>query len=172
MDRFIEVHFSIGVVVNLLAQHPRTVADHPRTPHRTRTAQGAREGRPLLAESRTVLGDRRYLAPLAAALRKRAAGGDGAPEEVHFSDGGDRIHVIALWRSPTDLREFVEASHGDLLDFRALTGAFPRVGRVLWWAADGAAVTPEEAAARAEHLREHGPRPHAFTLASPVPAPA
>jgi len=158
--------------MNILAQRPRTSASHPRTARPLPRGQGLGERRPVLVESRTLRGDRRHLAALAAALRQRAAEGAGAPEEVHFSDGGDRIHVIVLWRSPTDVREFVEAAHRDLLGFRARTGAFPEVERVLWWAVGGSAVTAEEAAARADHLREHGPGRRAFSLASPVPAPA
>lgn len=140
---------------------------------RTRTAgPGLRGGWPVLVESRTLRGDRRHLAALAAALRERARRGVGALEEVHFSDEGDLLHTVVLWRSPTDLRGFVEASHRDLLAHRARAGAFPSVDRVLWWADAGVPVTAEEAADRADHLREHGPGPRAFTLASPVPPPA
>lgn len=39
---------------------------------------------------------------------------------------------------------------------------------VLWWTED--LPTVEEAKARLEHLRSHGPTPHAFTFRSPFPA--
>ena len=157
--------------MNILAKRPRTSAPHTRATRSLPHPQGFRERRPVLVESRTIRGDHRYLAGLAAALRERAGEDAGTPDEVHFADEGDRIHVIVLWRSPTDVREFVESAHRDLLGFHARAGAFPEVERVLWWAAEGGAVTAREAASRADHLREHGPGPRAFTLASPVPAP-
>ncbi|WP_460755136.1 DUF3291 domain-containing protein [Nocardiopsis oceani] len=92
--------------------------------------------------------------------------------EVRFSDEGDHVHVVSLWRSPTDLRSFVEEAHRELLAFRAGSGGFPTVERTLWWSTAGTGITPEEAEERAEHLRVRGPGPRAFTLGSPVPPPA
>ncbi|WP_017589399.1 DUF3291 domain-containing protein [Nocardiopsis ganjiahuensis] len=127
---------------------------------------------PLLVEARTVTGDRHQLQAFVRVLRERAGVHLGHLGEVHFSDEGDRIRVVALWRSPTDLRSFVEDAHDEVLAYRAATGAFPTVERTLWWSSAGAEVTVAEAESRAGHLRDHGPGPRAFTLASPVPAPA
>ena len=41
--------------------------------------------------------------------------------------------------------------------------------QVLWWTAD--VPTVEEAVARLEHLRAHGPTPRAVTFRTPFPAP-
>ncbi len=41
--------------------------------------------------------------------------------------------------------------------------------QVLWWT--GAPTAVEEAKARLEHLRIHGPTPYAFTFGNPFPAP-
>ena len=127
---------------------------------------------PVLVEARTVTGDRRYLRPLVAALREQAADHLGHLAEVHFSDEVDRVRVVHLWRSPTDLRSFVEEAHRELLAFRTGSGGFPTVERTLWWSTAGTGITPKEAEERAEHLRMRGPGPKAFTLGSPVPPPA
>ena len=79
--------------------------------------------------------------------------------------------MVSRWRSPLDLRSFVERSHRELLGYRAEVGRFPEVERTLWWSAEGTEVTAAQAEERAEHLLAHGPGPRAFTLGSPVPAP-
>ncbi|MCY9782601.1 DUF3291 domain-containing protein [Nocardiopsis sp. EMB25] len=131
---------------------------------------------PVLVEALTLAtdtGDHRALDTLAEAIRERARSAPGHVGEVHFHDEGNRRRTVALWRSPTDLRDLVHAAHPDILAFRAATGAFPTVERTLWWAAEGTAeVTVDEAERRAAHLREHGPGGYAFTLRSPVPRPA
>ncbi len=43
---------------------------------------------------------------------------------------------------------------------------------VLWWIPAGTIPRVEEAKARLEHLRTHGPTPHAFTFKQNFPAPA
>ncbi|WP_159940159.1 MULTISPECIES: DUF3291 domain-containing protein [unclassified Nocardiopsis] len=152
---------------------PHQHAPVARQPHRSgEGGRGRRGGGPVLAEARTVRGDRRFLGAFAAVLRERARAHPGHLEEVHFADEGDHIRFLVLWRSTVDLRAFVEEAHRDVLALRERAGAFPEVERVLWWAADGAPVPPEEAAERARRLRERGPGADAFTLASPVPVPS
>lgn len=127
---------------------------------------------PLLVESLMVVGDPRALGTLAEALTRRARDHVGHLDEVHFSREEDRFHQMAFWRSPTDLRAFVEEARPDMLAHHTTAGVFPTVERTLWWAPAGTEITPKEALARAEHLRERGPGRHAFTLRSPFPAPA
>jgi hypothetical protein len=43
---------------------------------------------------------------------------------------------------------------------------------VLWWVPAGHEPTVEEAEARLDHLREHGPTPEAFTFKQRFPPPA
>ena len=148
-----------------------------RTPRRRPNPLGEvgsalRTGWPVLVEARVLRGDRRHLGAFAAALRERARRDPGHLEEVHFLDEGDRVLLVSLWRSPGDLRSFVEAAHRDVLAFRAASGAFPEVERTLWWSAPGTPVSPGEAGERAAWLRAHGPGARAFTLSSPVPPPA
>lgn len=126
----------------------------------------------VLVEARTITGDREHLRSLVAALREGARDHLGHLGEVHFSDEGDRVHMVSRWRSPTDLRSFVEWSHREILAFRAEAGRFPTVERTLWWSTAGTEVTVAQAEERAEYLRVHGPGPRAFTLGSLVPAPA
>ena len=126
----------------------------------------------VLVEARTITGDREHLQSLVAALRAQAEDHLGHLGEVHLIDEGDRIHLVSRWRTPVDLRSFVERSHRELLVYRERTGRFPTVERTLWWSTAGTGVSAAEAEERAELLRTRGPGPRAFTLASPVPAPA
>lgn len=144
------------------AMRSRCTASEP-----ARTAHGT-----TLVEARTITGDREHLRPLVAALRTQAEDHLGHLGEVHFIDEGDRIRLVGRWRSPADLRSFVERTHRELLVYRAHTGRFPAVERTLWWSTAGAGVSAAEAEERAELLRTRGPGPRAFTLASLVPAPA
>ena len=41
----------------------------------------------------------------------------------------------------------------------------------LWWVPASHRPTIAEAVERLEHLKQHGPSPHAFTLRDPFPAP-
>lgn len=127
---------------------------------------------PLLAESLVVTGAPHTLKEFSEALRRHANDQVGQLDEVHFSQEEDHFHRMALWRSPADLRAFVELVHSELLAYHGKAGAFPTVERTLWWIPAGTEITPEEARARTEHLRVRGPGRHAFTLASPVHAPA
>ncbi|MGW5875575.1 DUF3291 domain-containing protein [Nocardiopsis terrae] len=126
----------------------------------------------VLVEARTVTGEHHHLQALVGALREQAKDHSGHLGEVHFSDQGDRMRVVNLWRSPDDLRSFVEETHREVLAYRAAVGGFPTVERALWWSTAGTGITAAEAEERAGQLRARGPGPRAFTLGSPVPAPA
>lgn len=146
----------------LLRHRHATAPRHPRphvpSPHTT------------LVEHHVIQGDHAHLATLAHALRNRAKDHSGHLGEVQFHHEMDRVHLVRLWRGPTELRAFVEEAHPDLLAYRRDSGSFPTVERTLWWSDAGANVTLLEAVERSSHLRAHGPGPRAFTLASPVPA--
>jgi hypothetical protein len=76
------------------------------------------------------------------------------------------ITNMAVWESVDALAEFTYRSgHREFLRrrrdfFEAPTDAI----LVLWWIPDGHLPTMEEAMARLDHLREHGPTAHAFTF--------
>lgn len=149
----------------------RSSSDHSRpAQNRFRAERPSRAAGPVLVEYRVITGEPAHLKVLARALRERIEDHMGHLGEVHFRHEEDRIRWVHLWHDATDLRSFVERTHTDLLAYRRESGTFPTVERTLWWSTAGTETTLEEAADRAVHLREHGPRPHAFTLASPVPA--
>ena len=76
------------------------------------------------------------------------------------------ITNMAVWESIDELADFTYRSgHLEFLRrrrdfFEPNTEAY----LVLWWVPDGHLPTMEEAMARLDHLREHGPTPHAFTF--------
>lgn len=76
------------------------------------------------------------------------------------------ITNMAVWTSIDELADFTYRSgHLELLrrrrDFFEHDDA-PFL--VLWWVPEGHIPSMEEAMARLEHLRAHGPTPHAFTF--------
>jgi Domain of unknown function (DUF3291) len=86
----------------------------------------------------------------------------------------DRIIVnLTVWKSATSLREFVyRGDHAAVMKrrrewFERLTDAYV----VLWWIPAGHRPSVQEAIARLEHLKQHGPSPEAFTFREPYPKP-
>jgi hypothetical protein len=80
----------------------------------------------------------------------------------------DELFVINLsvWESYAPLHQFVYRTlhHGFLLRRREWFERVPSPFTALWWVPVGHEPTVEEAMARLEHLRSHGPTPHAFSL--------
>lgn len=76
------------------------------------------------------------------------------------------ITNMAVWRTIDQLADFTYRSgHLDLL--RRRREFFEHDDQpflVLWWVPQGHIPTMDEAMARLEHLRQHGPTPHAFTF--------
>lgn len=112
-------------------------------------------------------------AELLTALQERTApqiGFIGLINGSHAADHQSLTHA-SLWRSVSELRDFVHASHPDLVTWQHRTGLRVTVERALWWVSAPEQATPDEARERMDHLRRHGPTRHAFTLRSPVPPP-
>ncbi len=88
---------------------------------------------------------------------------------------GDELMAINLsvWESLESLQQFVyKSGHVDVLRgrkqwFEQIEGPI----LVLWWIPAGQVPTVPDAQERLQHLREHGPTPHAFTFRTPFPAP-
>jgi heme-degrading monooxygenase HmoA len=86
----------------------------------------------------------------------------------------DRLLVnMSVWTSVEALAAFVfSGEHRAIMKrrrefFVPMQEAF----QVLWWVPEGTTPTVTEAQERLNHLREHGPTPHAFTFRTPFPAP-
>ena len=81
---------------------------------------------------------------------------------------------MSVWESMEALRDYVyRSAHLGLLRDRKQWFEVPSEPHLaLWWIPAGSLPTPQEAKARLEHLRRHGPTPEAFTFKHAFPAPA
>lgn len=88
--------------------------------------------------------------------------------------GDDQIIVnMTVWDSPEALGAYVYSGHHREVMVRRREWFVPlrEAFQVMWWIADGTIPTVADAEERLEHLRRHGPTPHAFTFRGPFPAP-
>jgi hypothetical protein len=89
--------------------------------------------------------------------------------------GDDRTIInFTVWESVEALFEYTY--HGDHVEmFRRRKEWFEHPDGlpylVMWWIPAGHIPSVEEADARLDHLREHGPTPHAFTFKERFPPP-
>jgi hypothetical protein len=90
-----------------------------------------------------------------------------------FDDDPLMIHNMSVWESVESLADYVYRS--DHTPFLRRRGEwFERLSEVylvLWWIPAGTAPTIEEALARLDHLKSHGPTREAFTFRRPFPHP-
>ena len=87
----------------------------------------------------------------------------------------DRMLVnFSVWTSAEALHSFVYRSlHVEVMrQRRQWFEHMDQLFTVLWWVARGHRPTVEEAIARLEHLRSHGPTPFGFTFQQRFPAPS
>lgn len=92
---------------------------------------------------------------------------EGNATAIHVFEGDDLLLInMSVWESIDALSEFVYRSdHVDVM--RRRREWFEKMDElffVLWWIPAGTLPEPDEAKARLEHLRTHGPTPHAFTF--------
>ena len=98
---------------------------------------------------------------------------EGDATSIKLFDDDLIIVNYSVWESVEQLRDFVYRSgHREYLR-RRLEWFEKHVEPhlVMWWVEAAEIPTVEEAIARLEHLRAHGPDDHAFTFSS-VPEPA
>ena len=79
----------------------------------------------------------------------------------------DRILFnLSVWESVETLKEYVyRTAHNELLrDRRKWFEHMSEMYLAMWWVPAGHIPTVDEAKQRLEHLREHGPTPHAFNF--------
>jgi len=91
---------------------------------------------------------------------------DGNATGIKLFEDDLEIINLSVWRSIEDLADFVYRSgHVALLRRRREFFAVPDQPILcLWWIPEGTVPTPQEALARLDHLRAHGPTPTAFTF--------
>lgn len=81
------------------------------------------------------------------------------------------IFNLSVWESPDRLKAYVyRTGHADMIRQRQQwfePGAAANMA--LWWIPAGTRPTVDEAKARLEHLRQHGPSAHAFGFRSIIP---
>jgi Domain of unknown function (DUF3291) len=131
--------------------------------------------------------DAEVMAEFAAALDPVNAIADGAPgfvwrlqdeggnaTSIHVFDDDRLLINMSVWESLDTLADFVmQTDHRDYL--RRRREWFERIDQpfvALWWVPTGHVPTPQEAKDRLDHLRHHGPTPHAFTFRHAFPPPA
>jgi len=131
-------------------------------------------------DSPIMEGFRRQLDPINA-LADRSPGfvwrlqtEEGNATAIRPYAGDDLMAInLSVWESLESLQQFVYKSHHvDTLParqqwFEPIAGPI----LVLWWIPFGHQPSVLEAQDRLEHLKQHGPTPHAFTFRTPFPAP-
>ena len=100
----------------------------------------------------------------------RLTGEGNSATDLRPWDDDDLIVNMSVWETPQHLRAFFrDPLHREYFSRRAewfvpMDG--PHV--VLWWVPVGHEPTPAEGRERLDHLAEHGPTEHAFTLGTVV----
>lgn len=93
---------------------------------------------------------------------------DESGNATDINPDGDELEIVnlTLWTSIDALADFTYRSgHVDILRRRREFFEVPTQPIFcLWWIPEGTVPTVEEAFARLEHLRQHGPTPTAFTF--------
>jgi hypothetical protein len=87
--------------------------------------------------------------------------------------GDDRIIVnMSVWESLDALTAYVYRSdHVAVMKQRRRWFEPMQMYMALWWVPAGELPSVRDAEERLEHLRAHGPSPHAFTFRTPFPPP-
>jgi len=97
----------------------------------------------------------------------------GNATDIRLNDDPLLIVNMTVWESIETLFEFVyRSAHTKVMMRRREWFEKPAEAyQVLWWIPAGTIPTTQEAMARLEYLRRHGPTPHAFTFKQHFPAP-
>jgi hypothetical protein len=91
---------------------------------------------------------------------------DGDATGIHVTDDDLFIVNMSVWTSVEALADFVyRSAHTEFLRRRREFFEKPTEPiQCLWWVEAGVRPTVTEAIERLQHLRVHGPTPHAFTF--------
>lgn len=100
--------------------------------------------------------------------------GDGADAtSIRAFDDPLLLVNVSVWEDLESLKAYAyQSAHVELIrDRDAWFHKLPEAHQALWWVPVGHTPTVEEAKARLEHIRAHGPTPTAFTFARAFPRP-
>ena len=128
---------------------------------------------PVVAEFMNALDPINALADQSPEFVWRFQTDEGNATAVRPYDDDDILVNLSVWESIEALEAFVYRS-GHTAFLRRRREWFGRMDEAmlaLWWIPEGRLPTLEEAVARLDHLRRHGPSAHAFTFRSRFPAP-
>lgn len=121
---------------------------------------------PLIAGFANALDEINALADTSRGFIWRLQTEDGDATAIRPYDDDSILINMSVWASIEALGDFVYRSdHTAYL--RRRREWFERMRdtiTALWWIPAGAIPTVDEGVARLDHLREHGPTPHAFTF--------
>jgi len=121
---------------------------------------------PMIDDFRNNLGRINALAEASPGYVWRLQDDSGNATGIKVSDDELEIINLSVWESVEALADFAYRSgHVELLRRRRDFFEPPAQPILcLWWIPEGTIPTVEEAIARLEHLRAHGPTPTAFTF--------
>jgi hypothetical protein len=128
---------------------------------------------PRIAEFMGSLDEVNALAERSPGFVWRLKSDAGNATDIKVSDDPLFIINMSVWRSAEALFDFVyKSSHHLVMAKRRQWFAHPEAAyQVLWWVEADRSPTPEEGLQRLEHVRRHGPTPHAFTFKQKYPPP-
>ena len=128
---------------------------------------------PVLADFVAALGRINAIADASPGFVWRLVGDGGDATAIRHGDDPNLIVNMSVWERVEALFEFTYRSgHVEVMRRRREwfdAAAAPYM--VLWWIPAGHRPTLDEAMARLEHLRAHGPSAHAFTFKQRFAAP-
>ena len=124
---------------------------------------------PTIDDFRTNLEPVNALAEASPGYVWRLQDDSGNATGIKLFDDDLEIVNLTVWESIEALADFTYRSgHVELLRRRREFFEAPTQSILcLWWISEGTIPTVEEALARLEHLRAHGPTPTAFTFRHP-----
>jgi hypothetical protein len=128
---------------------------------------------PALAEFMAALDRINAIADAADGFVWRLIGDGGNSTDVRHGDDPLLLVNMSVWRDVEALFAYVyKTGHTEVMRRRREWFEAPAAAyQVLWWIPAGHVPTVDEAMARLEHLRAHGPTPHAFTFKQRFAAP-
>lgn len=128
---------------------------------------------PTLAEFTAALDGINALAEASPGFVWRLKSDSGNATDIKVGDDPNFIVNMSVWTSVEALFDFVyRTSHTKVMARRREWFEKPAEAfQVLWWVPAGHRPTVDEALARLQQLRRHGPGPDAFTFKERYPAP-